>query len=73
MPKILGNTTSTYALRTSWNNVRKSNDLKEGDLVQLWSFRVGQQACEDASSSTATNKGQLCFALVLLQGDKTNS
>ena len=73
MPKITGNTTSTYALRTSWNNVRKSNDLKEGDLVQLWSFRVGQQACEDASSSTATNKGQLCFALVLLRGDKTNS
>ncbi|KAK9988816.1 hypothetical protein SO802_029055 [Lithocarpus litseifolius] len=66
MPKDTGNTSSTYALRTGWNNVRLSNDLKEGDLVQLWSFRVGQQACEDASSSTATNKGQLCFALVLL-------
>ena len=66
MPKITGNTTSTFALRTGWNNVRLSNDLKEGDLVQLWSFRIGQQACEDASSSTATNKGQLCFALVLL-------
>ncbi|KAK7841075.1 b3 domain-containing protein [Quercus suber] len=48
MPKITGNTSSTYALRTGWNNVRKSNDLKEGDLVQLWSLRVGQQACEDA-------------------------
>ena len=66
MPKITGNTSSTYALRTGWNNVRLSNNLKEGDLVQLWSFQVGQQACEDASSSTATNKGQLCFALVLL-------
>ena len=61
-----GNTSSTYALRTGWNNVRLSNDLKEGDLVQLWSFWVGQQACEVASSSTTTNKGQLCFALVLL-------
>ncbi|KAK7809594.1 b3 domain-containing protein, partial [Quercus suber] len=66
MPKDTGNTSSTYALRTGWNNVRLSNDLKEGDLVQLWSFRVGQQACEDASSSSAINRGQLCFALVLL-------
>ncbi|XP_030944816.1 B3 domain-containing protein At1g05920-like [Quercus lobata] len=66
MPKDTRNTSSTYALKTDWNNVRLSNDLKEGDLVQLWSFQVGQQACEDASSSTATNKGQLCFALVLL-------
>ena len=40
MPKITGNTSSTYALRTGWNNVRKSNDLKKGDLVQLWSLRV---------------------------------
>ncbi|XP_023877882.2 B3 domain-containing protein At5g24050 [Quercus suber] len=61
MPKITGNTSSTYALRTDWNNVRKSNNLKEGDLVQPWSFRVGQQACEDASSSSASNKGHLCF------------
>ena len=68
MPKDTGNTSSTHALRTGWNRVQKSNDIKKGDLVQLWSFRVGQQACEDASSS-ATNKGQLYFALVLLQGD----
>ena len=40
MPKITGNTSSTYALKTGCNNVRKSNDLKEGDLVQLWSLWV---------------------------------
>ncbi|KAK9988878.1 hypothetical protein SO802_029117 [Lithocarpus litseifolius] len=71
IPKDTRNTSSTYALRTRWNIVQKSNDLKEGDLVQLSSFRVGQQACEDASSSSsASNKGHLCFALLLLQGDK---
>ncbi|KAL0010131.1 hypothetical protein SO802_005239 [Lithocarpus litseifolius] len=35
MPKDTRNTSSTYALRTRWNIVQTSNDLKERDLVQL--------------------------------------
>ncbi|KAL0005065.1 hypothetical protein SO802_012626 [Lithocarpus litseifolius] len=66
MPKDTSNTSSTYALRSTWNNVRKSNGLKIDDVVQLWSFRVDKEACDDASSSN-TNKGQLYFALVLVQ------
>ncbi|KAK7854756.1 B3 domain-containing protein At3g25182 [Quercus suber] len=40
MPKDTGNTSSTYALRSTWNKVRESNGLKIDDVVQLWSFRV---------------------------------
>ena len=64
MPKDTGNTSSTYALRTYWNKVLKSNKFKIGDLLQVWSFRVDEQA-SDASSS-GINKGQLCFALVMV-------
>ena len=69
MPKDTGNTSSTYALRSTWNEVRESNGLKIDDVVQLWSFRVDEEACDDASSSN-TNKGRLCFALVLVQKAK---
>ena len=49
MPKDTGNTSSTYALRSTWNYVQKSNDLKMDDVVQLWSFRVDKEACDDAA------------------------
>ena len=32
MPKDTGNMSSTYALRTYWNKVLKSNKFKIGDL-----------------------------------------
>ena len=38
MPKDTGNTSSTYALRSTWNYVQKSNGLKIDDVVQFWSF-----------------------------------
>ena len=69
MPKDTGNTSSTYVLRSTWNEVRDSNGLKIDDVVQLWSFRVNKEACNDASSSN-TNKGRLCLALVLVQKAK---
>ncbi|KAL4638111.1 hypothetical protein ACB092_03G126700 [Castanea dentata] len=69
MPKDTGNTSSTYALRSTWNKVWESNGLKIDDVVQLWSFRVNKEACDDSSSSN-TNKGRLCFALVLVQKAK---
>uniref|UniRef100_A0A7N2L8I4 B3 domain-containing protein n=1 Tax=Quercus lobata TaxID=97700 RepID=A0A7N2L8I4_QUELO len=59
MPKDTGNTSSTYALRSTWNYVQKSNGLEIDDVVQLWSFRVDKEACDDAASSN-TNKGRLC-------------
>ncbi|KAK8522369.1 hypothetical protein V6N12_056080 [Hibiscus sabdariffa] len=31
--------TSLYVMTESWNSVVKSNKLKKGDVVQLWSFR----------------------------------
>uniref|UniRef100_A0A7N2L7W7 B3 domain-containing protein n=1 Tax=Quercus lobata TaxID=97700 RepID=A0A7N2L7W7_QUELO len=75
MPKDTVNTTSsTYALRTYWNKGLESNKFKIGDLLQVWSFRVGEQA-SDASSS-GINEGQLCFALVMVgraKSDKTNT
>ncbi|XP_023924089.2 B3 domain-containing protein At2g31420 [Quercus suber] len=45
------NNPDVYVLRNTWNNVHTSNDLKKDDVVQLWSFRARQQACDDASSS----------------------
>ncbi|KAB1226901.1 hypothetical protein CJ030_MR1G005823 [Morella rubra] len=52
MPKDSGNTSSIYALRTYWNDVVRNNELKPGNVVQIWSFRVG-------------NADQLCLALVV--------
>uniref|UniRef100_A0A2N9EKX9 TF-B3 domain-containing protein n=1 Tax=Fagus sylvatica TaxID=28930 RepID=A0A2N9EKX9_FAGSY len=63
MKKDSGNTSSSYVLMTTWNQVCKDNDLKINDLVQVWSFRVGQQQGCDGSSGS--NKGKICFALVL--------
>ncbi|MBA0576734.1 hypothetical protein Golob_027374 [Gossypium lobatum] len=42
---------SLYVLTNTWNPVVKKNQLKKGDMVQLWCFRV---------------KSQLWFALVKL-------
>ena len=69
MPKDTGNTSSTYALRSTWNYVQKSNGLKIDDVVQFWSFSVDKEACDDAASSN-TNKGRLYFALVLVEKAK---
>ncbi|PKI53214.1 hypothetical protein CRG98_026415 [Punica granatum] len=33
--------TVSYVLARGWNGVVARNDLKKGDLVQVWSFRVG--------------------------------
>ncbi|KAK8699251.1 hypothetical protein V6N13_115342 [Hibiscus sabdariffa] len=37
--------TSLYVMTESWNSVVKSNKLKKGDVVQLWSFRVNAKLC----------------------------
>ena len=63
------NNPDVYVLRNTWKNVYTSNELKKDDVVQLWSFRAHQQACDDASSS-GTNKRELCFALVLVHKAK---
>ncbi|KGN53947.1 B3 domain-containing protein At2g31420 [Cucumis sativus] len=41
-----------YVLITEWNGLVERNDLKEGDLMQLWSFRAGG------------DRGRLCFMLL---------
>lgn len=46
---------STYALRRNWNDVVRENKLKSGNVVEVWSFRIGAQE-------------QLCMALVVLNG-----
>ena len=69
MPKDTGNKSSTYALRSTWNYVQKSNGLKIDDVVQFWSFPVDKETCDDAASSN-TNKGRLCFALMLVERAK---
>lgn len=63
------NNPDVYVLRNTWNNVHTSNELQIDDVVQPWSFRARQQACDDASSS-GTNKRELRFALVLVQKAK---
>ena len=69
MPKDTGNMSSTYALRSTWNYVQKSNGLKIDDVVHFWSFSVDNEACDDAASSN-TNKGRLYFAVVLVEKAK---
>ena len=44
-----------YALRTNWNGVVRENKLKKGNVVEVWSFRIGAQE-------------RLCMALVVLNG-----
>ncbi|KAK3043753.1 hypothetical protein RJ639_001949 [Escallonia herrerae] len=40
MPKATGSVSETYNLVTKWNSVWRNNELGEGMLVQLWSFRI---------------------------------
>ncbi|XP_040364352.1 uncharacterized protein LOC121049938 [Rosa chinensis] len=39
MEKKTGKTSSSYVLKTRWNEVADKNNLKEKDVVQVWSFR----------------------------------
>ncbi|MBA0793081.1 hypothetical protein Gohar_017513 [Gossypium harknessii] len=36
---------SLYVLTNTWNPVVKNNQLKKGDMVQLWSFQVNFLLC----------------------------
>ncbi|KAB2051249.1 hypothetical protein ES319_A12G043600v1, partial [Gossypium barbadense] len=51
MPKPTGRFSSVYVLVTGWKSVVEGNDLKVGDVIQVWSFRVNSK---------------LCFALVIV-------
>ncbi|XP_059432626.1 B3 domain-containing protein At2g31420-like [Corylus avellana] len=53
MGKGSGKSSSMYALRTHWNAVVEANGLKEKDVIQVWSFRVGDEQ-------------KLCLALVVV-------
>ena len=46
MPKELGKKSSCYVLIKSWNEVVEKNDLdrKLNQVIQIWSFRVGNEA-----------------------------
>jgi len=59
-----------YALRTDWNEVWLSNEVEEHDVVQVWSFRLGQQSSDNASSSSSQERGSLRFALMLVEKAK---
>lgn len=50
-----GKTSSLYVLGYKWNHVVRANSLRQGDDLELWSFRSQQK---------------LCFALVLLEGEE---
>lgn len=47
-----------YVFITEWNGLVERNELKEGDLMQLWSFRAGG------------GHGRLCFMLLEVEGDE---
>lgn len=70
MPKNTSKVSSMYALRTDWNEVQLSNELEEHDVVQVWSFRLGQQSSDNASSSSSQERASLHFALVLVKKEK---
>lgn len=55
MPKKSGKKSSSYVLRSNWNNVVAANDLKINTVVQIWSFQVA-------------DKENLCMALVVVDG-----
>ncbi|KAG2711830.1 hypothetical protein I3760_04G095700 [Carya illinoinensis] len=57
MRKTSGKTSSMYVLRKCWHDVTLTNDLQNGDVVQVWSFRVG-------------NEERLCLALVVVNRKK---
>ncbi|KAJ4827940.1 hypothetical protein Tsubulata_048635 [Turnera subulata] len=48
----IGKTSSSYVLKTKWNQVKLDNNLRTDDVIQVWSFRL--------------RSGQLCFAIVKL-------
>ncbi|KAK7858608.1 hypothetical protein CFP56_011460 [Quercus suber] len=52
---------------TGKNEVRLSNELEEHDVVQVWSFRLGQQSSDNASSSSSSSQEResLRFSLML--------
>ncbi|KAJ7946641.1 B3 domain-containing protein [Quillaja saponaria] len=52
MKKLSGKVSTTYVLRTTWNDVAKVNGLKPGDVIQIWSFRNREE--------------KLCLALVVV-------
>ena len=49
-----------YALRTNWKSVVSENELKKGNVVEVWSFRIGAQE-------------QLCMALIVLKRGEERS
>ncbi|KAI6697799.1 hypothetical protein NL676_017918 [Syzygium grande] len=48
-----------YVLRTGWRDAAEESGLDVLDRIQVWSFRVNSDACQD----------QLCFALIRLPGE----
>ncbi|KAK6925998.1 B3 domain-containing protein At2g31720-like [Dillenia turbinata] len=40
MAKENGKASSSYMLKTEWGKVVKKNNIKEGEIVQLWAFRT---------------------------------
>ncbi|KAK9988822.1 hypothetical protein SO802_029061 [Lithocarpus litseifolius] len=51
---------SIYALRKYWNVIVRNNKLKKGNVVEVWSFRIGAQE-------------QLCMALDVPNGGEERS
>ncbi|KAH9727785.1 hypothetical protein KPL70_008797 [Citrus sinensis] len=53
--------TSSYVLMNKWCNIVEENQLKKGDVVQVWAFRAA------AAASASTSSSRLCFALVVVK------
>ncbi|XP_038883177.1 B3 domain-containing protein At1g05920-like [Benincasa hispida] len=51
-----------YVFITEWNGLVERNELKEGDLMQLWSFR--------AAGGGGGRRGRLCFMLLELDDNR---
>lgn len=49
---------SSYVLMNKWYNIVEENQLKKGDVVQVWAFRA---------ASASTSSSRLCFALVVVK------
>ncbi|KAL1556265.1 B3 domain-containing protein-like protein [Salvia divinorum] len=45
MPKKNGKTSSNYVIRGNWTTIVKNNNLRLGETVQLWCFRVDRELC----------------------------
>lgn len=52
---------SSYVLMNKWCNIVEENQLKKGDVVQVWAFRAATAA------SASTSSSRLCFALVVVK------